>query len=105
MFDTYLLKINKEEDLFKNLYSHYSSNWPEEPNELLHITVLFLFRAAHAIPFHTCYDCLMKRVEIVASINDLTVGLTFAMGCKYRSNITLDIKNQLILKRIVNSPT
>ena len=28
----------------------------------------------------------MKRVEIAASISDLTVGLTFAMGCKYADN-------------------
>ena len=28
----------------------------------------------------------MKRVEIVASINDLTVGLPFAMGCTYSDN-------------------
>ena len=86
LFDTYLLKINKEEDFFKNLYSHDSSNWPEEPNEFLHMTGPFWFRTAHTIEFHTCYNCLMKRVEVVASLNDLTVGLTFAMGCKYPNN-------------------
>ena len=86
LFDAYLLKINKEEDFLKNLYSHDSSNWPEEPNEFLHMTGPFWFGTAHAIEFHTCYNCLMKRVEVVASLNDLTVGLTFAMGCKYPNN-------------------
>ena len=86
LFDFYLLTINKEEDFLKSLNSHDPSNWPEEPNELSDIIGLFWFRTAHAILFHTCYDCLMKRVEIVASINNLTVGLTFAMGCKYPDN-------------------
>ena len=54
---------------------------------MLHITGPFWFRTAHAIASHACYDCLMKRVEIAASISDLTVGLTFAMGCKYPDNI------------------
>ena len=87
LFDNNLLKINKEENFFKNLYSQDSRNWPEEPNELLQITGPFWFRTTHAIVFHTRYDCLMKGVEIVASINDLTAGLTFAMGCKYPDNI------------------
>ena len=55
----------------------------------------FCFRTAHAILFHTCYDCLIKRVEIVASINDLTVGLTFAMGCKYPDNTWNEEPNDL----------
>ena len=86
LFDFYLLKINKEEEFFENLNNHDSSNWPEGPNELPDIIGPFWFRTAHAILFHTCYDCLMKRVEIVASINNLKVGITFVMGCKYSDN-------------------
>ena len=85
-FDIYLLKINKEEDFFKNLNSHNPSNWSEETIEFPDIIGPFWFRTAHAILFHTCYDRLMKRVGIVTSINNLTVGLTFAMGCKYPDN-------------------
>ena len=86
LFDFYLLKITKGEDFLRNLNSHNPGNWPEEPNELPDIIGPFWFRTAHAILFYTCYDCLMKRVEIVASINNLTAGLTFAMGCKYPDN-------------------
>ena len=79
-------KLIRRKIFFKNLYSHDSSNWPEESNELLHITGPLWFRTAQAIVFHTCLDCLMERVEIVASINDLSAGLNFAMGCKYPNN-------------------